>query len=59
MSMPFGRQLVFERTLNSLNERLPIKMAQGKKPIFFSMKMIVGSNLKLSAKVTSHRTSTN
>ena len=54
----------FERTSDSLNERLPIKMAREKfkkkkKNDIFSMKMIVGSTLKLSAKVFFHRTNTN
>ena len=41
------------RTSDSLNERLPIKMAREKfqRKRYFSMKMIVGSTLKLTAKV--------
>ena len=30
MSMPFGGQLVFERTSDSVHERLPIKMTKEK-----------------------------
>ena len=48
-----GSLLTIARTSDSLNERLPIKMAREKfqRNRYFSMKMIVGSTLILTAKV--------